>query len=57
MEAIAHHNLGHVSERPGYNVYAIELSQEWLDVLAFCEETNTPPEDLLQDLNFGLLDG
>jgi hypothetical protein len=55
MGVIDHHGLGHISER-GFNSYSVVLAEEWLRVFAFCRESNVPPEDVLIDLNFSLLD-
>jgi hypothetical protein len=55
MDVIDHHELGHIGER-GFNKYAVVLAEEWLKIYAYCRDENIPPEDVLSDLNFGLLD-
>lgn len=55
MRIIEDNGLGHIAERD-YNQYAVVLRDEWLKIFAYCTEENIPPEDVLIDLNFGLLD-
>jgi hypothetical protein len=56
MNILEHHGMGHISERAGHNQYAVVLREEWLKIYAYCKDENIPPEDVLIDLDFGLLD-
>jgi hypothetical protein len=62
MELLEHHGLGEITEGLGYQKYIVRLwdrdpgGNPWVEILEFCEETDSSTSSFIYDLNFAQYD-